>query len=225
MLGNATTVGTAAVVAGRNLNEEFQLVNKGKAFVDDIAEQIEHARMRMPDAIVHADIAVPKLDLVVPNKSSSATRERIEANIAASAAARETSGFSKLSGYETAYNFYRNSGYDADGTIDHLRGIDFNSPVNVVTIPKGTEVIQYQIPGGPQGSYYAPVGTPGNELGFYTSGRTPTNYVSNNDVQVLQSTASTTLDDWSMKAYGWKIEAPGGGMQYFTRDKSSWSKK
>uniref|UniRef100_UPI002584C942 polymorphic toxin type 46 domain-containing protein n=1 Tax=Limnobacter sp. TaxID=2003368 RepID=UPI002584C942 len=129
---------------------------------------------------------------------------------------RLSSNFSQLPRKEKAYGFYRNSGFDANKSLDHMRGIDFNHEVDIVQIPKGTEMTQYQIPGARLGSYYAQPGTPGNTLGFYTSGREVKTYIANSDISALRSTASSTIDDWSMKAYGWKIEAPGGGTQFFT---------
>jgi RHS repeat-associated protein len=115
-----------------------------------------------------------------------------------------------------AERFYRQSGYDEAAIADHLRGIDFTKPVEVVKIPKGTELVQYQIPGAPEGRYFAPSGTPGSQLGFYTSGRDAATYVATDDVQALRSVAASTVDDWSMRAYGWEVEAPGGGTQFFT---------
>jgi len=115
-----------------------------------------------------------------------------------------------------AEKFYRESGFSEAATAEHIRGIDFTQPVDVVTIPSGAKVIQYQIPGGPQGNYYAPVGTPGNRLGFYTSGVEAVTYTAGENVRALRSTAATTIDDWSMRAYGWEIETTGGGTQYFT---------
>ncbi len=121
---------------------------------------------------------------------------------------------------DLAWSFYREAGFKEGKIADHIRGIDFNKPVEIISIPKGTEVIQYQIPGGPVGSYFAAPGTPGNQLGFYTSGRQATTFVATENIQVLRSTASSTIDDWSMKAYSWKIEAPGGGIQFFSTSKA-----
>jgi hypothetical protein len=125
---------------------------------------------------------------------------------------------------QVAESFYKEVGYNDKRVADHMRGIDFSQPVDVVTIPKGTEAIQYQIPGAPLGNYFALPGTPGNKLGFYTSGREATSYVSTQDIPVLRSFASSTIDDWSMKDYGWEIEAPGGATQFFDRSKA-WEKK
>jgi RHS repeat-associated protein len=115
-----------------------------------------------------------------------------------------------------AEQFYRQRGVDEDRIAAHLRGVDFSKPVDVVRLPKGTELIQYQLPGGSRGSYFAPPGTPGNQLGFYTSGRQATVYVTTEEVEVLRSFAASTVDDWSMQEFGWQIEAPGGAVQFFT---------
>lgn len=116
----------------------------------------------------------------------------------------------------TAEAFYREAGFSEKKIADHMRGIDFEKPVEVIKLPKGTEVIQYQVPGAPMGTYFTLPNTPGNQLGFYTSGRVPKTYVATEEIKVLRSTASSTVDDWSMADFGWKIEAPGGGTQFFT---------
>jgi RHS repeat-associated protein len=119
-----------------------------------------------------------------------------------------------------AESFYKEQGFSEKRTADHLRGTDFNDPVAITDIHKGTELVQYQIPGAPLGNYFAPPGTPGNQLGFYTSGRQATPYITTETMRALQSTAASTIDDWSMKAHGWSIETPGGGTQFFTTSKA-----
>jgi hypothetical protein len=113
-----------------------------------------------------------------------------------------------------AESYYREAGLKESAIADHIRGIDFTRPVEIVTVPRGTELIQYQIPGAPVGNYFALPGTPGNQLGIYTSGREASSFVATGDVRALRSTAAGTIDDWSMKAYGWKIETLGGGTQF-----------
>ncbi|RYZ13876.1 MAG: hypothetical protein EOP49_54050, partial [Sphingobacteriales bacterium] len=92
-------------------------------------------------------------------------------------------------------------------------GIDFSKPVRMVNVPAGTPFVQFQIPGAPVGNYFAPVGTAGNTLGFYTGGRQQTVHIFNHDVRALQSTAKSITDTWSVP--GWSISAPGGGTQLF----------
>lgn len=53
----------------------------------------------------------------------------------------------------TASAFYERAYGSADPS--HLKGIDFSRPVEVRTLPKGTEVYQWQVPGGPKGSYFS----------------------------------------------------------------------
>ena len=132
---------------------------------------------------------------------------------------QESKGLQVSGKQALAESFYREAGFSEKRMADHIRGIDFSKKVEVMTIPKGTEVIQYQIPGAPIGSYFALPGTPGNQLGFYTSGRQANTFIAKEDIRVLRSTAVGIVDDWSMKAYNWKIDAPGGGTQFFTPSK------
>lgn len=39
-----------------------------------------------------------------------------------------------------------------------VNGINFNNAVDVVTVPKGNQFVQYQISGSPAGNYFAPIG-------------------------------------------------------------------
>ena len=79
--------------------------------------------------------------------------------------ANESSGFAKASRKWTATEFYKETGWSPSKIDDHLRGIDFKKPVNVVELSGGTDLIQYQVPGGPTGNYFALPGTPANSLG------------------------------------------------------------
>jgi RHS repeat-associated protein len=112
--------------------------------------------------------------------------------------------------------FYSSATTWSDSKIAlHLRGIDFNQPVSVVTLPAGTSLIQYQFPRGRIGNYFAPPGTPAHQLGIYTSGLVGNSYVLPHPVQALQSTAASVIDDWSMSGFGWRIQTQGGGPQFF----------
>lgn len=54
----------------------------------------------------------------------------------------------------TAIRFYEQAtGRPVD--LSHLGGIDFARPVEVRTLPKGTVVYQWQVPGGPKGNYFS----------------------------------------------------------------------
>ena len=40
---------------------------------------------------------------------------------------------------------YKEVGFDINRTSDHMRGIDFSKPVDLVILPQGTEVVQYRV--------------------------------------------------------------------------------
>jgi len=115
----------------------------------------------------------------------------------------------------TAREFYKGSGWSDARIASHLKGIDFSQPVNVVTIPEGTQLVQYQVPGNPTGNYFAPVGRPAESLGVDPTGRVATTYTTTNDVAALSSTAATTIGDSNLPA---SIQGTGGGTQYFVPD-------
>jgi RHS repeat-associated protein len=115
-----------------------------------------------------------------------------------------------------AKDFYQSAGMDDAKLESHLAGIDFTQPVDVVTIPKGSQLVQYQLPGAPTGSYFAPVGMPANTLGIYTSGRVGTTFTAAEDSLVLRSSANSMNITWEVD--GWNIQAQGGGTQYFARN-------
>jgi hypothetical protein len=114
---------------------------------------------------------------------------------------------------KTAHDFYKAAGWDDARMQAHFRGIDFNKPVDIITIPQNTALVQYQIPVAPVGNYFAPVGTPGSQLGIYTGGRIPTLYTTTKDITVLRTTAAKAVDNWSVP--GWNVLTDGGGTQYF----------
>lgn len=118
-----------------------------------------------------------------------------------------------------AHDFYQQAGWSEERIANHLQGIDFSQPVEVTTIPAGTQVVQYQIPGAPVGNYFAPVGTPANSLGIYTSGRVGSIFTATEDTTVLRSTAASVNNTWEVP--GWTIEAPGRGTQLFTPNSSA----
>ncbi|MBA4124007.1 MAG: hypothetical protein H0X72_16310 [Acidobacteria bacterium] len=119
---------------------------------------------------------------------------------------------------ENAADFYRQAGWQQSRIDQHLAGIDFTKPVDVITIPKGTEVIQYQVPGKPVGNYFAPPGTTASELGMNPAGRQPRTFTTIKDMQVLRSTASPAVDTWSNA--GKSFQTQGGGTQYFAPNAS-----
>jgi RHS repeat-associated protein len=114
-----------------------------------------------------------------------------------------------------ARDFYRaTTGWGDTRIASHMRGIDFSQPVNIVNIPAGTSLTQFNLPGR-VGNYYAPVGTPANSLGIYTSGFVENTHVFGSPTRALQSTAASVVDDWSMRGSGWRIQTEGGGTQFF----------
>ncbi len=123
----------------------------------------------------------------------------------------------------TANDFYKSAGWQQERIDQHLSGIDFSKPVNVEIIPKGTQVVQYQVPGKPVGNYFAPPGTNATELGINPAGRQPITYVAGENVQVLRSTASPAVDTWSTP--GQPFQTQGGGTQYFVPDPSDFTPK
>ncbi len=114
-----------------------------------------------------------------------------------------------------ARDFYRSTtGWDDARIAAHLRGIDFSQPVSVVNIPPGTSLVQFNLPGR-TGNYFAPVGTPANKLGIYTSGLIESRYTFEASTPALRSTAASVVDDWSMGGAEWQIQTSGGETQYF----------
>ncbi len=110
--------------------------------------------------------------------------------------------------------FYKQTGW-SDARIDaHMEGIDFSKPVTIEIIPKCTKVDQWVDPIRGGGNYFAPPGTPANELGIYQGERVLTSFESAKDVTVLRSTATDIIDTWSVP--GQKIATKGGGTQYFS---------
>jgi Bacterial toxin 46 len=130
---------------------------------------------------------------------------------------------------KVAQDFYLKQGFDSDQARSHIKGIDFNKPVEVVQLKKGTVVEQWQILGGAQGNYYAPLGSPPSSLGISPQAvsrqtgelvdRIATKYILKDDVEVLRSTASKVTDTWSIP--GKAVEADGGGTQFFSTNKES----
>jgi len=122
---------------------------------------------------------------------------------------------------QLARDFYLKQGYSPKRIDSHLAGIDFNQPVETVTPPQGTKVVQWQLPGAPQGNYYAFPGTTPQQLGISpialntTDGtmvnKIPTAYITNSEVEVLKSTAAAVNDTWSIP--GRALATQGKGTQ------------
>lgn len=122
---------------------------------------------------------------------------------------------------QLARDFYLKQGYSPKRVDSHLAGIDFNQPVEIVTLPKGTKVVQWQVQGAPQGNYYAFPGTTAQQLGISPVALNPTNgtiidkvattYITNSEVEVLKSTAAAVSDTWSIP--GRAVATQGKGTQ------------
>jgi RHS repeat-associated protein len=148
-----------------------------------------------------------------PAKGGVATEERIASEIATAAAEGRRS---------LAMQFYRDAGYSAEDAASHVAGIDFSKPVEGVVLPKGTQVVQFQIPGRPQGSYYAPPGTSAESIGVNPEGRVQNVFTTSRDVTVLRSTAADTTGNASLPA---AARGSGGGTQYFSAEKAAFEKQ
>lgn len=166
-----------------------------------------------------------------PMKGSPEELARAHGNAPEQRAAREAS----------ARDFYKKNcpGMKPSKLESHLNGIDFNHPVEVVTIPpggdgpKGNQLHQYSFPGGGPGQYFThePDTTP-SQLGINdrvlvpASGDTPPRIVpreprvyeadSGTPVQGLRSTAAPVEDDWSVS--GQPVMTQGGGSQTMAPD-------
>jgi len=116
-----------------------------------------------------------------------------------------------------ARDFYRRTGFDEARIESHLNGIDFSQPVEVVTLPAGTQLSQRNFP-GELGNYFAELGKGPQGLGVYTNGRVESGFTFLESVQALRSTAADAADFWSVR--GWTVQATGGETQYFLSNQS-----
>ena len=126
---------------------------------------------------------------------------------------------------QIARDFYTQAGMPEHRIDGHLAGIDFKKPVSVVELPSGTKLTQFQVPGGPQGSYYVETSTnatPGS-LGISPQGvnrstgevvnKIPSFFETTQPTQGLQTQAASISDTWSVP--GQAINTPGGATQYY----------
>ncbi|ODB85654.1 hypothetical protein A3194_12535 [Candidatus Thiodiazotropha endoloripes] len=147
--------------------------------------------------------------------ASSATRARIEANIAESRAARESSNFNtshvaEIERIQTAKDFYSAQGFSGARLESHVAGIDFSQPVNVVRLDSGAQLSQFALNTDRIGNYFTDVNANRFRLGIYV----PTARMKL-DFSVTQPTSalrSTTADfNYTSRDYF----ARGGETQYF----------
>jgi hypothetical protein len=114
----------------------------------------------------------------------------------------------------TARSFYEQAGWTEPRISNHMAGIDFTQPVEVVTLKADTPLVQYVLPGAKQGNYFAAPGTPAETLGINPAGRTPVPFSPAGDTVVLKSTAAPITDTWTDPTT--PFDAAGGGVQYFS---------
>ena len=112
-----------------------------------------------------------------------------------------------------AQNFMRDMGWSDSRIEGHLKGIDFNQPVDLVELQAGQKLQQWQLPDRPTGHYFTDLGIPAEALGINPAGRVANVHVAPHDV-VLRSTAAPIVDTWTVP--GQPFAAKGGGVQYFT---------
>lgn len=101
--------------------------------------------------------------------------------------------------------------------LSHMRGIDFDRPVEIVRIEPGTELIQYNLP-GQRGRYFAPRGTTAESLGIDPAGRVMEVYRAPDEgILSLRSTAAD-IEDFTDDAGNVIRGGAGGGIQYKVGD-------
>jgi uncharacterized Zn-binding protein involved in type VI secretion len=123
---------------------------------------------------------------------------------------------------DLAKSFYAETGWSEERISQHLRGIDFNQPVEVITLKKGDVVKQWVDPKSGIGSYFDADSQP-EELGICPVGivsRDLKSFVVTEDTKALKSTAAPIRIDWLGKNP--PIDVQGGAAQHFVlpKDKS-----
>jgi hypothetical protein len=151
--------------------------------------------------------------------AQAAIRERVLANIEASKLARSKSNFRIRARRDLALDVYRSAGFSPDRTFDHMLGIDFTKPVELVTARQGRWFGQWQRPGRSVGNYFGFRGQPPLLGGVNPVGRVENLYRVSRPTQLLRSTAAAIDDIWSIP--GSTVRVPGGGRQYFAPDPSA----
>jgi len=124
---------------------------------------------------------------------------------------------------QIAQAFYSQTGWSDEKISNHLRGIDFNKPVEVGTLKKDQEVKQWVDPESGVGNYFDEDAQP-EELGLYPTCTVPRElktFVVSRETKVLKSTAAGILVDWVKGAP--PVFAKGGAQQCFAlpKDKSN----
>ena len=122
---------------------------------------------------------------------------------------------------QTAKAFYDQTDWPTEKKENHLRGIDFSQPVEVVTLPAGTELTQWMDPHQGQGNYFDG-DEPPERLGLYPESVQPRllkKYTLAHATRMLQSTAASIHIDWVKDKPA--MDVPGGATQYFALPSAS----
>jgi uncharacterized Zn-binding protein involved in type VI secretion len=122
---------------------------------------------------------------------------------------------------EIAKAFYNQTGWSEEKISNHLRGIDFNKPVEVVTLKPGDVVKQWVDPKAGIGNYFDADAQP-EELGLYPASAVPRElktFVVSKETKVLKSTAAGIRIDW-LKGVP-PVSVKGGAQQCFVLPKDN----
>jgi RHS repeat-associated protein len=203
---------------------EFDEVLTGQRDWDSLDDKDQMLQQGLQGALSTIALVAPILDIVGLPELSLATDagESSEFSLSASSDLADTTIISDQGAPSSrqiiAQSFMKiNTPLNDDTISKFIQGIDLEEEVQVVTIPAGTPVVQYQVPGAATGYFFAPLGTPANMLGIDASGRIGNIYVTTQDTTVLQSTAADTS---GMQNLPPSARGPGGGTQYFAPDNS-----
>lgn len=114
-----------------------------------------------------------------------------------------------------AFKFYKEDGMACDSIPDQVKGIDLTKPVSVITLKKGTIIVQWthlnKANGKPIIGHYCTLpGADPHKLGISLEGRVKTTLVLTQDTKFLRSIASD-ITDWHPTGKIFK----GGAVQLF----------
>ena len=111
-----------------------------------------------------------------------------------------------------------------DDANKYLHGMDMSKPVEMIHIKVGDRFIQYQVPGAPQGNFYALEGSTPTQLGISPMGydpKTKTNiqkqkrvYKAIKEFDALSTYARPVVDNWSTPEI--ETQTEGKQLQIFT---------
>jgi len=119
----------------------------------------------------------------------------------------------------TAFDFYtKEAGFTESRALQHMEGIDFSQPVDVMTLDEGTNLQQYVRPSGP-GNYFAPIGTTPLESGLTVTDQALSIFKNTEPVTALKSFAAPGY----LYPPGAVVpgSGAGGGLQYFIPNKGA----